>query len=136
MRPIGSSGSGVASGLRLSGLALLLSLLAGWSLQAQDEPLFDITDQLPPALERTVDYVKDIKPLLRKSCYSCHGEEEQEAGLRLDVRKRALQGGDQGAVIVPGKAGQSLLMLLVAGPRCTGDRPFRRSGIDACGRRP
>jgi hypothetical protein len=115
VRPIGSSGSGVASGLRLSGLALLLSLLAGWSLQAQDEPLFDITDQLPPALERTVDYVKDIKPLLRKSCYSCHGEEEQEAGLRLDVRKRALQGGDQGAVIVPGKAGQSLLMLLVAG---------------------
>ena len=75
----------------------------------------DISDQLPAALGRTVDYLKEIKPLLRKSCYSCHGQEKQEGGLRLDVRKHALQGGDEGPVVIPGKASASSLLVLVAG---------------------
>jgi ankyrin repeat protein len=57
-----------------------------------------------------VDYVKDVKPLLAQNCYSCHGDEAQQAGLRLDLRQNALRGGDYGPVIVPGKSAESKLI--------------------------
>ena len=65
---------------------------------------------LPPAATRTVDYEKDVKPLLAQNCYSCHGDSAQQAGLRLDLRQNALRGGDYGPVIVPGKSHESKLI--------------------------
>jgi mono/diheme cytochrome c family protein len=43
--------------------------------------------KLPPAASRKVDYKQDIQPLLSQNCYSCHGPEVQQAGLRLDLRE-------------------------------------------------
>ena len=57
-----------------------------------------------------MDYDKDVKPLLAQNCYSCHGAEVQQSGLRLDLRQNALRGGDYGPVIVPGKSGESKLI--------------------------
>ena len=37
----------------------------------------------PPAFSQ-VDYSREIRPLLAKRCYSCHGPGEQESGLRVD----------------------------------------------------
>ena len=71
--------------------------------------------ELPPAAVRSVDFAADIQPLLKKNCYSCHGAEHQEGGLRLDQKKRALQGGDSGTEIVPGKSAESRLVRLMAG---------------------
>ena len=65
--------------------------------------------------DRKVDFVADVQPILRKTCYSCHGGEEQEAGLRLDVKARALEGGDSGKSIVAGDSANSRLITLVAG---------------------
>lgn len=64
--------------------------------------------QVAPATR--VDYDKDVKPLLAQHCYACHGDEVQQAGLRLDRRQPALRGGDYGPVIVPGKSGDSKLI--------------------------
>jgi ankyrin repeat protein len=66
--------------------------------------------KLPPAGVGAVDYVKDVKPLLDKNCYECHGREKQQAGLRLDLRQNALRGGDYGPVIVPGKSAESKII--------------------------
>jgi ankyrin repeat protein/mono/diheme cytochrome c family protein len=63
--------------------------------------------QLPPPAASTVDYEKDVKPILAQHCYSCHGLTAQQAGLRLDQRQPALRGGDYGPVIVPGKSAES-----------------------------
>lgn len=71
--------------------------------------------QLPPAATTKVDYTKDVKPLLQQNCYSCHGPEVQQAGLRLDLRQNALRGGDYGAVIVPGKSTDSKLIHRLVG---------------------
>jgi hypothetical protein len=71
--------------------------------------------KLPPPAVRTVDFVSDIQPLLQKNCFSCHGAEHQEGGLRLDQKKRALVGGDSGVEIVAGKSGESRLVRLIAG---------------------
>src|SRR5688572_5327761 len=66
--------------------------------------------KLPAPASGPVDYIKDVKPLLNKNCYECHGIEKQQAGLRLDLRQNALRGGDYGPVIVPGKSAESKLI--------------------------
>lgn len=57
-----------------------------------------------------VDYLKDVKPLLKEKCYSCHSVLKQEGGLRLDARQLILAGGESGAAIVPDHAADSLLI--------------------------
>ncbi len=71
--------------------------------------------KLPPPASRKVDFVADIQPILAKSCYACHGPEKQKAELRWDVRSIALQGGEHGPVILPGKSSESVVIHLVAG---------------------
>ena len=93
--------------LTLAGLPL--ALFCAQLARGEESP------KLPPAASRTVDFLKDIQPLLQKNCYSCHGPEEQEGGLRLDQKKRALEGGDSGAEIVPGKSAESRLVRMIAG---------------------
>lgn len=66
--------------------------------------------KLPPAASKKVDYRQDIKPLLLQKCYSCHGPEVQQAGLRLDLRQNALRGGDYGPVIKIGDSAASKLI--------------------------
>jgi len=66
--------------------------------------------KLPPAASRKVDYKQDILPLLAQNCYSCHGPEVQQAGLRLDLRQNALRGGDYGPVIKIGDSAASKLI--------------------------
>jgi len=71
--------------------------------------------ELPPAVTRQIDFEKDVQPLFRRACYSCHSADEQEGGLRLDNRARAYDGGDAGKAILKGKSAESLLIQLVAG---------------------
>ena len=60
--------------------------------------------------EQAVDYVKQIKPVLRERCYACHGALKQEAGLRLDTIALATKGGENGAAIDVREAAQSLIL--------------------------
>lgn len=72
--------------------------------------------KLPSAANYKVDFVKDVQPLLAEKCYSCHGDQVQQAGLRLDQRQLALRGGDYGPVIVVGNsAGSKLIRKVVTG---------------------
>ena len=38
-----------------------------------------------------VDFKRDIAPILEERCWYCHGEDEQESGLRLDLRAKMLR---------------------------------------------
>ncbi len=72
------------------------------------------------------DFEREIRPILRERCVSCHGPEEQESLLRLDTRRQALKGGLSGAVIVPGKSHESLLIQHLTGdatPRMPHEKP-------------
>jgi mono/diheme cytochrome c family protein len=69
----------------------------------------------------TVDFQRQVQPILAEHCAQCHGRDEgtREAGLRLDIRELALKGGDSGEpAIVPGKPEVSLLI-----QRVTSDDP-------------
>ena len=63
-----------------------------------------------------VDFAKQIKPLLERSCVACHGPDKQRSNFRLDSREAMLRGGNTGsAVVVPGKSAQSVLLDYVSG---------------------
>ncbi len=61
------------------------------------------------------DFASEVQPIFAKHCYACHGPKEEEGGLRLDDRARAMEGGVSGPVIVPGKASESYLWQFVTG---------------------
>lgn len=74
-----------------------------------------LADDLPPAVERKIDFVQDVQPLLKDRCWSCHGGEKQESGLRLDRRDLMMNGGDLGKILEPGKSDSSRLIHYVHG---------------------
>lgn len=55
-----------------------------------------------------VSFSREIQPILARTCFTCHGpdEDQRQAELRLDVRKSAVESG----AIVPGKPKQSELV--------------------------
>src|SRR5690242_1228227 len=57
-----------------------------------------------------VDYVRDVKPILKARCYACHGTLKQEAGLRVDSVELMSKGGDGGAAVVAGEGKQGALL--------------------------
>ncbi|MDQ6632549.1 MAG: hypothetical protein M3Y82_12475, partial [Verrucomicrobiota bacterium] len=73
------------------------------------------TNSLPPVVIRKIDFVRDIQPILKNNCYSCHGAEKQKGELRWDVKSIALKGGEHGAEILPGKSAESRMVQLVSG---------------------
>ncbi len=77
-----------------------------------------------------VDYVRQIKPILARHCYECHGRKKQESGLRLDTAAAALKGGESGPAIVPGKSGDSLLYLAVAGSDLVDRMPLKAKPLE------
>ncbi|MFN7139930.1 MAG: DUF1549 domain-containing protein, partial [Limisphaerales bacterium] len=90
-----------------------MAFLAGTLLPLQAQTV-DVS-KLPPPSNRTVDFTRDIEPIFAESCYSCHGPKNQEANFRLDHKAESLKGGDSGAVILPGKSAESLLIQAVSG---------------------
>ena len=62
----------------------------------------------PPAGDESFE--KEVRPLLIERCIKCHGAEKQKGGLRLDSGKAASEGGESGPAVVPGRAGESLII--------------------------
>ena len=61
------------------------------------------------AIPAAVDYARDVRPILQKRCYGCHGAAQQMSNLRLDRRDAALR------VIKPGDSAGSKLHAMVSG---------------------
>jgi mono/diheme cytochrome c family protein len=62
----------------------------------------------------SVDFARDVQPILRQHCYSCHGPSTQQNGFRLDRRSDAMRGGSM-AMIGPGNSEGSRLYLRLIG---------------------
>ena len=63
----------------------------------------------PPAAGE-LRFERDVRPILKKHCFHCHGLEKVEGSLDLRMVRLMQQGGDSGTSLVPGKAAESLLV--------------------------
>ncbi len=67
-----------------------------------------------------ITYHGSVRPLFRDRCMGCHRGEKAKAGLDLSTYAAAMKGGEDGAALVQGKPGESLLYQLVT----QADKPF------------
>jgi mono/diheme cytochrome c family protein len=79
-----------------------------------DEKKPDLT-KLPPAAKDSVDFARDVQPILARSCLSCHGASKQKGGFRLDLGAEAKKGGNSGTAWKAGDSVHSRLILAVSG---------------------
>src|SRR5712692_7663558 len=63
----------------------------------------------------TVDYQRDVHPILAATCLACHSQEKRSGGLSLATYADALEGGRSGAAIDPGRGAASLLVQRITG---------------------
>ena len=67
------------------------------------------------AAAESIDFVREIEPIFRAKCYSCHGPDQQLGQLRLDSKAATFKNGVTGQRIVPHKAAESGIYTRVAG---------------------
>ncbi|WP_435017231.1 DUF1553 domain-containing protein [Tundrisphaera sp. TA3] len=61
-----------------------------------------------------IEFDRDVRPILARSCLGCHGPGKQKGGLRLDRKASALGGGED-AAILPGRGADSPVVRLASG---------------------
>jgi hypothetical protein len=83
--------------LKLSTLSLLASLSVVASADHDGPPTFE----------------RDIRPILARACFDCHGEETQEAQLDVRTVTSILQGGETGHAVIRGDANRSPLLDMI-----------------------
>ena len=83
----------------------------------------------PAAEGATVSFANDVLPIVESRCINCHGGDRTEEGLDLTSHANILAGSDNGPVVIPGDAVNSLFVEMVAtqkmpkrGPKLTPDQ--------------
>lgn len=104
--------------LRSTAIAVFLALPA-----AAADPIPKFT------AEQVAFYEKDVKPLLQKHCFKCHGEGDKiKGGLSLSTRAGTIAGGDTGSAFDPKSHEKSLLLLAITNKRPDGGEIMPPSG--------
>jgi hypothetical protein len=81
--------------------------------------------QLPRNVQK-IDFARQIKPILERSCVACHSGEKPRGGFRVVSRDAIRQGGASGtAAIVPGDSATSPLIAYVSGTLPESEMPPR-----------
>jgi WD40 repeat protein len=83
-------------------ILLLIALLGPTAAAAADGPA-------------EVDFNERIAPIFQQYCLGCHNAVDAEHGLVLETYDALLKGGDDGAVLVPGKGDESRLLRMIDG---------------------
>jgi WD40 repeat protein len=75
----------------------------------------------------TNDY-SAIEAIFTERCLDCHESKEPEANLVLETFESLMKGGDSGAVIVPGKSSDSLMVKMIEGIEKDGKKKIMPPG--------
>lgn len=76
-----------------------------------------------------VDFQRDIEPILKRHCYSCHGPQSRQGGLRLDQQKAAQAGGFSRNPVLGGTLETNELWLRVSSTDATFRMPKRAEAL-------
>jgi mono/diheme cytochrome c family protein len=108
--------------MKAASTVLVATLLAGLTFLGTSPAAFaadpakpiDVS-KIPLPVARAVDFEKEVYPMLKESCFSCHGPEKQKGKYRCDTKAGAFKDTDYGPTIVPGKSEKSALIHMVCG---------------------
>src|SRR5438034_2830986 len=77
-----------------------------------------------------VDFNRDVRPILAKNCFACHGPDDghRARSLRLDRRDEATKERRKGTPIIPGQPDKSLLLSRVGAADDTERMPPSETG--------
>lgn len=98
------------------GVLTAVVLTAGRGGTADDKPTATAkTPERAPTKEDAEFFEKKVRPVLVQYCYECHAADSKKrgGGLLLDSREGMRKGGDSGAVVVPEKPEESLLITAI-----------------------
>ena len=74
-------------------------------------------------------FERDLQPVFRKHCYGCHAATVKIGSLDVETHEGIMRGGNQGPIVVPGKAAESRLYLILTGAM----EPFMPMGAKRLG---
>ena len=89
--------------MRLAATMRILSMSLALSLHA------------PAQDKKAVSFEKDVVPILKASCISCHKPDKKKGKLDMSTYASLMKGGDQGAPVKPGDPKKSILIEVVSG---------------------
>ena len=72
--------------------------------------LFVATPHYVAAAEKPVSFINEVAPILKESCYGCHGVKNPKAKLDMTKFETFLKGGIHDEPIDPGEPEKSLLI--------------------------
>lgn len=80
---------------------LLLVILLGYTVKVQGS--------------ETVDYTKDVYPILKQNCIKCHNDKKKKGGFSFDSKEAILKGGKEGKDkdVIPGNSKDSIMIKLI-----------------------
>src|SRR5262249_58079672 len=95
LMPIAPRPAAASRPFKRRGFRVLLGCLLAWAAT------------VGPARADEPDFTREVRPVLARYCFKCHGPDKarRKAGLRLDVRESAVE-----SVIVPGRPAKSQLL--------------------------
>jgi len=60
---------------------------------------------------------QNVAGILERNCLRCHDQGKKLSGLSIANRASVLAGGHRGPALIPGKPDESLLYVMIAGPK-------------------
>ncbi len=96
--------------------APIASLVTGKPAPAGTPTKPEPTKVNAPTGKETVSFVRDVAPILMENCNGCHYAATQvRGGLQFNMFTQILKGGDSGAIVLPGKPDESLIIRKLRG---------------------
>jgi hypothetical protein len=88
----------------IAGAVLVVCLIFTANICGQES-----TTENRTAEDARPNFSDHIKPILRRHCLKCHGDDKQEADINLQGYSSLLKGGSAGKIVEAGRSSQSLL---------------------------
>ncbi len=100
---------------KVAALILLAGMLSACGTQAAGTSTSQPTEAAaqPVAQNTAISFTKDILPILQSRCVNCHGGERVSKGLTLNTYNDLMTGSENGPVVTPGKAADSLMIQMI-----------------------